>query len=171
MNKVIVKSEFDSSFKFEIVNTEEGKTVLWCVQCGMCSSNCPYSDLWETKPHQVIALVNLGMRDKALNSESIWTCATCFMCAERCPQKVEIANVMFALKNIAVIEKGIPKGHKLFGQQVYKTGRGVDITTLRKRERYRMGLPEIPKVDVESVKKLLKETKVIELIDEEEDEE
>jgi len=32
----------------------------------------------------------------------VWVCATCYTCQERCPQGVRIADVMRALKNIAV---------------------------------------------------------------------
>ncbi len=158
-------SELDANFKFEISETAQGKSVLWCVQCGMCSSNCPYSELWEVKPHQVIGMVLLGMRDRAISCDSIWTCASCFMCAERCPQGVEVANVMFALKNIAAKEKGIPEGYKQFGQQVYRTGRGAEITRFRERERSKMGLPKVSEVRAQSVKKLLKNTELGELID------
>jgi heterodisulfide reductase subunit C len=161
--KVIRASDLDANFKFEIAKTPEGRTLLWCVQCGMCSSNCPYSEVWEVKPHQVIAMVLLGMREEALSCESIWTCATCFMCAERCPQGVEITNVMYALKNIAAREKGVPEGYRAFGLEVYRTGRGVRITSLRERERSRMGLPGVPEVDVESVRRLLKKTKLKDL--------
>ena len=168
-DKDIQEIKPDSSFKFEIVGTSEGKTALWCVQCGMCSSNCPYSDTWEIKPHQVISMIQLGMRDKVLNSKSIWICATCYMCAERCPQGVEIANVMFALKNIATKEKGIPEGYRLFSQQVYNTGHGAEITTLRERERARMGLPKVPEVNIKSIRRLLKKTKLAKFIDKKED--
>jgi len=166
--KVVQSSELDLNFKFEIAKTPEGRTVLWCVQCGMCSSNCPYSEVWEVKPHQVIGMVLLGMRDQAISCESIWTCATCFMCAERCPQGVEIANVMFVLRNIAAKEKGLPEGYKLFGQQIYKTGRGASVTTLRERERSRLGLPKVPQINIESVRKIFKRTKLDELIEVEE---
>jgi len=162
---VVQESERDPNFKFEIAKTPQGRTILWCVQCGMCSSNCPYSDIWKTKAHQVMAMVHLGLRDQALSSEAIWTCATCFMCTERCPQGVEITNVMFALKNIATRERGAPEGYKLFGQQVYKTGRGAEITTLRERERAKMGLPEIPEVNITSIRKILEKTKISELVD------
>jgi len=162
--RVVQASDLDVNFKFEIAKTPEGKTVLWCVQCGMCSSNCPYSDIWEVKPHQVIAMVLLGMRDQAVSCESIWTCATCFMCAERCPQGVEIANVMFALKNIAARERGMPEGYKLFSQQVYETGRAAEITVLRERERSKMGLPTVSRVKIESIRKLLERTNLSELI-------
>ena len=87
--KVVKASELDPNFKFEVAKTYEGKTVLWCVQCGMCSSNCPYSEVLDEKSHQVIKMILLGMREQALSCRSIWMCATCFMCAERCPQGVE----------------------------------------------------------------------------------
>lgn len=171
MSKKIVRaSELDPDFKFDIAKTHEGETVLWCVQCGMCTSNCPYSNVWDVKPHEIIKMILLGLREQALSCKSMWTCATCFMCAERCPQGVEVGNVMFALKNIATKERGIPEGLKLFGQQIYKTGLSAKITGFRKRERANLGLPTLPNVDVESIKRLLKKMKFDELIDEEEEE-
>ena len=94
MSKKIVRaSELDPDFKFDIAKTHEGETVLWCVQCGMCTANCPYSEVWDVKPHEIIKMILLGLREQALNCKSMWTCATCFMCAERCPQGVEVGNV------------------------------------------------------------------------------
>lgn len=165
---VIRVSDLDSNFKFEIAKTYEGRTVLWCVQCGMCTSNCPYSEVLDVQPHQVIKMVLLGMRETAISCETIWKCATCFMCAERCPQGVEVANVMFALKNIAAREKAIPEGYKIFGQQVYKTGRATEVTPLRSKERMNLGLPKVPQIDAEAIKKLLKKTRLTGIIEAEE---
>ena len=163
--KVVRSSELDPNFKFEIAETYEGRTVLWCVQCGMCTSNCPYSDVLEVKPHQVIKMIQLGMREQALSCKSIWLCATCFMCAERCPQGVEIANVMFAIKNLAAKEKGIPEGLKLFGQQVYNTGWAAEVTGFRSKEREKLGLPEVPRADAEEIKKMLKKLELDKLVE------
>lgn len=164
MSKETIKaSDLEPDFKFEVANTYEGKTVLWCVQCGMCTSNCPYSGVWDVNPHQVIKMVLLGMREQAISCKSIWLCATCFMCAERCPQGVEVGRVMFALKNIAARERGVPEAYKLVGQQVIQTGRAVKITTLREKERRQLGLP-MPETDPEAIQKMLRKLRFDELI-------
>jgi len=162
--EVVRASDLDPDFKFEVAKTYEGRTVLWCVQCGMCTSNCPYSNLWDVKPHQVIKMVLLGMREQAVGCKSIWLCSTCFMCVERCPQGVELGRVMFALKNIAAREKGIPEGFRLFGQQVFQTGRSLEITALREKERERLGLPKMPQTDSKAIKSMLKKVKLDELL-------
>ena len=164
MTKETVRaSELDPDFKFEVAETYEGKTVLWCVQCGMCTSNCPYSDVLDVKPHQVIKMVLLGMREQAISCKSIWLCSTCFMCAERCPQGVELGRVMFALKNIAAREKGVPEGFRLVGQQVIQTGRAMEITASREKERERLELPKT-QTDSEDIKSLLKKLKFDKLL-------
>ena len=168
--KTVKASDLDPNFKFEVAKTFEGKTVLWCVQCGMCTSNCPYSDILDVKPHQVVKMVLLGMKRQALDCRSIWLCSTCFMCAERCPQGVEVARVMFALKNMAAKEKGVPEGYKLFGQQVMQNGRAMKITSLREKEREHLGLPKMPRTDSEAIKDMLKKVKLDEILNKEGDE-
>ena len=161
--KTVRDSELDPNFKFEIAKTYEGKTVLWCVQCGMCTSNCPFSDVLDVKPHQIIKMVLLGMREQAISCKSIWLCSTCFMCAERCPQGVELGRVLFALKNVAAREKGVPEGFRLFGQQLIETGRATKITGSREKERERLGLPKTL-TDSEDIKSLLKKLKLDKLL-------
>ena len=43
--EVVKSSELDPGFKFEVAETFTGRTIMNCFQCGMWSSNCPYSDL------------------------------------------------------------------------------------------------------------------------------
>lgn len=86
------------------------------------------------------------------------------MCNERCPQGVELASVMFALKNIAAMEKGIPDSLKLLGQSILKLGRTLEVTEYHDMERLSLGLPKAPTVHVESLRKLLSKTKFDELV-------
>ena len=102
LNKPIKSEDLDPDFKYEIAATDEGKTILFCYQCGTCSSGCQSAcagaDLY---PHQIIRMVLLGLKKEILHSDAIWLCTTCYDCIERCPQGVEVANVLFAIKNIA----------------------------------------------------------------------
>jgi heterodisulfide reductase subunit C len=73
---------------------------------------------------------------------------------------------MFALKNIAAREKGAPEGFRQVGQQVIQTGRAMEITALRGKERERLGLPKMPRTDSEAIRNMLKKVKLDELVKE-----
>jgi heterodisulfide reductase subunit C len=51
-------------------------------------------------PNQVIRMVQLGLEEDALGSDTIWVCASCLMCQGRCPRGVDLAKVMEALRAI-----------------------------------------------------------------------
>lgn len=71
-----------------------------CYQCGRCSAGCPAVPLMDTLPNQVIRFLQLGMLDDALQTNTIWICASCFTCTVRCPKGVDLAKVMEALRQI-----------------------------------------------------------------------
>ena len=43
----------------------------------------------------------LGMRKEVLTDDSLWLCASCYICYERCPQDVKITEVIGAIRAIA----------------------------------------------------------------------
>ena len=51
-------------------------------------------------PSQVIRLVQLGLEEDALESNTPWVCASCLTCHARCPRGVDLAKVMEALRAI-----------------------------------------------------------------------
>jgi heterodisulfide reductase subunit C len=53
-------------------------------------------------PSQVMRLVQLGREDEVLGSQAIWLCASCAACTARCPQGIDIAAVMDALRMMAI---------------------------------------------------------------------
>ncbi|TCO70016.1 4Fe-4S dicluster domain-containing protein [Marinisporobacter balticus] len=75
-----------------------GENIRDCMQCGKCSAGCPASDGMDLLPHQVIRLLQLGQIDRIVESKSIWNCASCFTCAQRCPRNIDIANIMEAIR-------------------------------------------------------------------------
>jgi len=42
---------------------------------------------------------------EALDSKTPWVCITCFNCAVRCPRGIDVANVMEALRQVALRAK------------------------------------------------------------------
>lgn len=79
-----------------------GQELLSCYQCGKCSAGCPIAEDAEILPNQIVRLVQLGLRDDALNSKTIWLCASCYTCMCRCPRGVDLSRVMEALRQIVL---------------------------------------------------------------------
>jgi heterodisulfide reductase subunit C len=49
-------------------------------------------------------MVLLGMRKEVLSSDTIWFCIQCYNCQGHCPQNVDFADIMKALRSMAVRE-------------------------------------------------------------------
>jgi len=90
----------------EAVLRESGQNVNLCYQCRKCSAGCPISYAMDYKPAQLIHAIRLGMDDLVFNSKTMWLCASCETCTTRCPQEVDVAKVMDAVK-ITAMKKGI----------------------------------------------------------------
>ncbi len=86
---------------------ECGENVNLCYQCRKCSAGCPVSYAMDHAPAQLIHAIRLGLDDMVFNSKTMWLCASCETCSTRCPQEVDIAKVMDAVKII-----GLRKGKK-----------------------------------------------------------
>lgn len=75
-----------------------GEKISDCYQCGKCTAGCPA--LMDPSPSVLIHFLQLGLFDKAVNSESIWDCMGCLTCSERCPKNVSPAAIVEGLKRI-----------------------------------------------------------------------
>jgi heterodisulfide reductase subunit C len=85
----------------EVLN-ESGQDVNLCYQCRKCAAGCPISYAMDYKPAQLIHAIRLGMDDLVFNSKTVWLCASCETCTTRCPQEVDVAKVMDAVKIITL---------------------------------------------------------------------
>jgi heterodisulfide reductase subunit C len=96
--------------KGELVKEVEelcGENLFGCYQCGTCSAGCPFVDDMDLTPDEIIRYIILD-RKEVLNSKTIWLCASCFTCAERCPRDINITKIMEALRQI-ILRKNIDK--------------------------------------------------------------
>ena len=101
---VLYEQAMDLGMLDEVYAIPGGEKVKECIQCGTCSGSCPVSWAMEESPRQIIAMIRAGMRDRVLDSLTIWTCASCYNCAVRCPQEIKITDIMYALKRMAIRE-------------------------------------------------------------------
>lgn len=73
-----------------------------CFQCLKCTNGCPLSFEMDLYPDQIIRLTLMGQREEVLKSKTIWVCASCETCSTRCPNGVQIAELMDCLKEMAL---------------------------------------------------------------------
>ena len=76
-----------------------------CYQCGKCSAGCPVTEEMDLLPHQLMHLLALGQEDRVLASNTAWICASCYTCATRCPNNIDITGVMDDLRKKCVDRK------------------------------------------------------------------
>jgi heterodisulfide reductase subunit C len=97
----IRQGEMDPGFKKQVI--EKVPEAARCFTCGSCTAVCPETLMdEELDPRRFIRLVNLGLRDEALASKFKDICAIHYRCFSRCPQGVQISQIMNAIKELAV---------------------------------------------------------------------
>ena len=100
MQTIDLAASRDQSFAEDVARMS-GQDLKSCYQCGNCTAGCVYTTDYDIPVHQVMRLVQLGLRERALSCRSIWLCATCQACTTRCPNNIEVAVVMDVLRHMA----------------------------------------------------------------------
>jgi len=82
---------------------------LSCFGCQNCTTVCPVVAQFENPqaalgllPHQIMYSLGLGLIEQACASEMLWACTTCYQCQEHCPQNVEVTDILYDLKVMAL---------------------------------------------------------------------
>jgi heterodisulfide reductase subunit C len=166
MEKPIKASEMDPKFKYEISKMHGGEKLMRCFQCGTCTSDCPIARFSDTyRPRQIIRMTQLGLKDRVLKSDTLWLCASCFTCTDRCPQDVEVASVIRVLRNLAAEQGCIPQVFKEQCASILESGYAYKIPELRVKKRGTLGLPPLPRGNPERLRKTLREVHFLRHID------
>lgn len=131
--KVKYEEEIDKNFLNEVKEMSGCDEIDRCIQCGTCSSSCPMSVYMDYPPRKIIALIKNGFKEEALKSFTIWLCPSCYTCQVRCPAKIKITDVMYALKRRAIEDKvypsrfAIPVLAKEMHKLIAKNGRNSEL--------------------------------------------
>ncbi len=80
----------------DVVRQATGDNAFKCYQCIRCTDGCPLADEFDLTPNQIMRSVQLN-DSKVLECRAIWLCASCYTCATRCPQQLDVTGVMDAL--------------------------------------------------------------------------
>lgn len=92
-----------------IIRLADNPDTFWaCVQCSTCTNVCPVVAIsdnpqqeLEMTPQQIMNLMRLQLKDRAIGSRMVWNCVTCYKCQEHCPQGVRVADILYELRNEA----------------------------------------------------------------------
>jgi heterodisulfide reductase subunit C len=92
----------------------------------------------DIKPHQVVRLVQLGQKEKLLESSAIWICLSCEMCSTYCPNEIDVAGLMDHLKNSVMASRRPPAEyeiaafHEVFLDVLRRNGRISDLQLMQR---------------------------------------
>ncbi|MEN8098332.1 MAG: 4Fe-4S dicluster domain-containing protein [Chloroflexota bacterium] len=120
----------------EHVDSLSEQKVELCYHCHKCTAGCPVADEMEYGPDYLLQLIQFGEMESVLTSGDIWLCASCETCGTRCPNEINIAEVMDALRIMSVRggyknpETASPIFHSLFLSMVNLFGRLHEISLL-----------------------------------------
>jgi ferredoxin len=73
-----------------------GETAVKCFNCGNCTAICALSKEDAVFPRRYIRYIQLGVRDKMLESIDPWLCYYCGDCSSTCPREAEPGKLMMA---------------------------------------------------------------------------
>jgi heterodisulfide reductase subunit C2 len=128
----IIKKKKTEGLMAEIAK-RTGIDLSACLQCKKCSSGCPVGERVDSPPSEIMRRLHLGAGNELLESELIWTCASCETCSARCPMQIDVAAVMDAMRAL-FMERGAvsPVGqasefNRVFLDSVRKHGRTYEI--------------------------------------------
>jgi heterodisulfide reductase subunit C len=131
-----------------------------CYQCGTCAGGCPVARWRENfNPRLLIERLLRGEAGELLEDRGIWLCAACLTCLERCPQGIQVSEIVVQLKNAAARMGNIPESELKKDREIIRCG-WVQVPGSRiSRVREELGLPENSRgVDAAEMSVLARET-------------
>jgi len=91
------------SFRKQILGTPGGGNALNCFLCGSCTAGCPVNALDDNyNPRLIMRMLLLERKEEVLASKELWKCSQCHICVAHCPQDVRFADVVRALRELAL---------------------------------------------------------------------
>jgi heterodisulfide reductase subunit C len=147
----------DFRFRRELAEKVEGNLASFCYQCGACVGDCPASTYGEAfNPREIMLKVLYGLGEEILTDDSVlWECTNCYNCHERCPQEVKPVEVIISLKNMLADAGIYPGAVRKVIETFERTGRTVPHNPAIDKQRAKFGLPPLPPVPVDEIRKLI----------------
>jgi heterodisulfide reductase subunit C len=119
----------------DVVQERSGENIRSCYYCQKCTAGCPTAYVMDYKPAQLLRMMQLGQKERVLDSTTIWMCIGCEACGTRCPNQIRLAPVMDVLRRMALDEGYAPETaiyslHRSFLDSIRMWGRMHEVTML-----------------------------------------
>ena len=127
-----------------------------CYQCGTCAGGCPVFKQYPSfNPRKVMEALLLGDLNDIFEKQQIWYCTACYTCSTRCPQAIDVGHVIVAMKNMASKLRNAPQGVIAEMDAILESGSTAAISQSVLSRREKLGLPVLPKPDMDEIQKLM----------------
>lgn len=119
-----------------LVEERSGQPIHRCYQCEKCANGCPMLGHMDLSTNQLFLWIQLDAQEEALAANTPWLCASCYTCSVRCPNQIDIAQVMDALRGIARERghdspiEGFIEFHETFLDMVRRRGRVNEVALM-----------------------------------------
>jgi len=154
-SKIITESDKDWAIRL----IKQNPSLYPCLQCGICTINCPVSKVTEGKynPRKNILYTLSGNKKILLNEDKIviWGCTTCHNCDELCPQNIELTKTFSFLKNQSITQKNGPSYIYEQFKTIFENGKAIPLQLSIERRREELGLPSQLTPDINDIRTLL----------------
>jgi heterodisulfide reductase subunit C len=119
----------------DVVQERSGENIRSCYYCQKCTAGCPTAYVMDYKPAQLLRMMQLGQKERVLDSTTIWMCIGCEACGTRCPNQIRLAPVMDVLRRMALDEGYAPETaiyslHRSVLDSIRMWGRMHEVTML-----------------------------------------
>ena len=136
-----------------------------CYQCARCTGSCPAAFAVEGFNPRNILLTYLRLGVEAvIADERLWCCTTCHVCEDRCPQMIDVTDMLTSLMNEAAKQGHIQDKVRSSAETILHTGRALLVSRRVDNMRKKLGLKPLIPVPVEEVEGILEKTGLAALI-------
>jgi heterodisulfide reductase subunit C len=148
---------------WELFNKED---LFECYQCARCTGSCPAAMVMKSYGPREILLrcLNLG-QETVVRDERVWYCTTCHVCEDRCPQEINIPELLTAIFNLAAQRGNLPEKIKFGVDMIAKTGRSLIVNEKVLKDRQKLSLPPLSPLNIDEIEGILKKTGLNEVIE------
>ncbi|MCW4035573.1 MAG: 4Fe-4S dicluster domain-containing protein [Candidatus Bathyarchaeota archaeon] len=153
-------------FRRRLIQTPGAEKLMRCYQCGVCTADCPVAmRVKEFRPRRIARLAAFGQRDRLLGGDTIWLCAGCYTCYERCPEQVRVSEIVSALRKLALKEGIIHSTYKALMESIADMGYIYEIDDFQNEMREDEDLPPAPEPNTEEVEAIMRKTGFLDLVE------
>jgi len=131
-----------------------------CFQCGTCVSSCIATRCIggeKYNPRQTVTKALYGSKS-SYDNPSMWSCAMCHRCEERCPEGAKPTELFAMLKNMAYAEGLAPEHVNARVKMIIETGGGFPLTPVTNSVRKRLGLDDFVLPDTRDLRVIAEKT-------------